>query len=266
MRSPGQLHHRLDQFGVGVREVALCDSTASPTQALSHALFSAAFDKTLGKRSRSDIPLIESTISKHEQQGTLAPATMGEKATVLAKNFNRAMTTPPSEMTATSVVPPPISTIMLPAASMTGSRPPIAAAIGSSIRKTRRAPAASADSWIARRSTAVEPDGTQTMTADIAMSGFKLTGLAAGSASGNSVRYEQVLLLTGGTMTGQIIMEGFLNIRLRPWLRRLVTRAIALVPAVVVLSVVKSSQASIVGDVFRQVLLLVMLLKVKAAE
>ena len=32
-------------------------------------------------------------------------------------------------------------------------------------------------------------------------------------------------------------MEGFLNIRLRPWLRRLVTRAIAIVPAVVVLGV-----------------------------
>ncbi len=41
---------------------------------------------------------------------------------------------------------------------------PMAAAIGSSIRKTRRAPAASADSWIARRSTAVDPDGTQTIT------------------------------------------------------------------------------------------------------
>jgi hypothetical protein len=31
----------------GIREVALCDSTANPTQALSRALFAAAFDKTL---------------------------------------------------------------------------------------------------------------------------------------------------------------------------------------------------------------------------
>ena len=34
-----------------------------------------------------------------------------------------------------------------------------------------------------------------------------------------------------GTMAGQIVMEGFLNIRLRPWLRRLVTRSVAIVPA-----------------------------------
>lgn len=37
-----------------------------------------------------------------------------------------------------------------------------------------------------------------------------------------------------GTMAGQIVMEGFLNIRLRPWVRRLVTRLIAIVPAVIV--------------------------------
>src|SRR5471032_1553005 len=40
-----------------------------------------------------------------------------------------------------------------------------------------------------------------------------------------------------GTLAGQIVMEGFLNIRLRPWLRRLITRAIALVPAVVVIGI-----------------------------
>ena len=37
-----------------------------------------------------------------------------------------------------------------------------------------------------------------------------------------------------GTMAGQIVMEGFLNIRITPWLRRLVTRMIAILPAVVV--------------------------------
>ena len=34
-----------------------------------------------------------------------------------------------------------------------------------------------------------------------------------------------------GTLAGQIVMEGFLNIRIRPWLRRLVTRSLAIVPA-----------------------------------
>jgi len=35
-----------------------------------------------------------------------------------------------------------------------------------------------------------------------------------------------------GTLAGQIVMEGYVNIRLRPWLRRIVTRAVAIVPAV----------------------------------
>jgi manganese transport protein len=34
-----------------------------------------------------------------------------------------------------------------------------------------------------------------------------------------------------GTMAGQVVMEGFLNFRMRPWLRRLVTRTLAIVPA-----------------------------------
>lgn len=36
-----------------------------------------------------------------------------------------------------------------------------------------------------------------------------------------------------GTLAGQIVMEGFLNLRLRPWLRRLVTRALAIIPALI---------------------------------
>ncbi len=36
-----------------------------------------------------------------------------------------------------------------------------------------------------------------------------------------------------GTLAGQIVMEGYLNLRIRPWLRRLLTRLIAIVPAVV---------------------------------
>ncbi len=38
-----------------------------------------------------------------------------------------------------------------------------------------------------------------------------------------------------GTLAGQVVMEGFLNIRLRPWLRRLITRGLAIVPAVCVI-------------------------------
>jgi len=55
-----------------------------------------------------------------------------------------------------------------------------------------------------------------------------------------------------GTLAGQIVMEGFLNIRLRPWLRRLITRAIAIVPAVVVIGVygeAKSTQLLVASQV-----------------
>jgi manganese transport protein len=38
-----------------------------------------------------------------------------------------------------------------------------------------------------------------------------------------------------GTLAGQIVMEGFLNFRIRPWLRRLITRGIAIIPAVIVI-------------------------------
>ncbi|MCB1152596.1 Nramp family divalent metal transporter [bacterium] len=40
-----------------------------------------------------------------------------------------------------------------------------------------------------------------------------------------------------GTLAGQIVMEGFLDIRMRPWLRRLITRLMAIVPAVIVAAV-----------------------------
>src|SRR3954471_2543825 len=68
---------------------------------------------------------------------------------------------PPSEITPTSVVPPPMSTTMEPVASAMGRSAPIAAAMGSSIRNTWEAPAPTALSLMARRSTCVEPYGTQ---------------------------------------------------------------------------------------------------------
>lgn len=55
-----------------------------------------------------------------------------------------------------------------------------------------------------------------------------------------SILFAVALLASGqnstltGTLAGQIVMEGFLNIRLKPWLRRLITRLIAIVPAVIV--------------------------------
>ena len=61
--------------------------------------------------------------------------------------------------------------------------------------------------------------------------------------TGASTLFALALLASGqnstltGTLAGQIVMEGFLNIRLRPWLRRLITRLIAIIPAVAVTSI-----------------------------
>ncbi len=58
-----------------------------------------------------------------------------------------------------------------------------------------------------------------------------------------SVLFAVALLAAGqnstltGTMAGQIVMEGFLQVRLRPWVRRLLTRLVAIVPAVVVAAI-----------------------------
>ena len=65
-----------------------------------------------------------------------------------------------------------------------------------------------------------------------------------------SVLFACALLASGqnstltGTLAGQIVMEGFLNIRLRPWLRRLLTRLIAIVPAVIVAAMFGASGAA----------------------
>lgn len=70
---------------------------------------------------------------------------------------------------------------------------------------------------------------------------FQLLTPVLGVAGASSV-FAIALLASGqnstltGTLAGQIVMEGFLNIRLRPWLRRLITRLVAIVPAVIVAS------------------------------
>jgi manganese transport protein len=74
--------------------------------------------------------------------------------------------------------------------------------------------------------------------ADINDSYHLLTPLLGTTAA--STLFAIALLAAGqnstitGTLAGQIVMEGFLDIRLPPWLRRLITRLIAIVPAVIV--------------------------------
>jgi manganese transport protein len=68
---------------------------------------------------------------------------------------------------------------------------------------------------------------------------YKLLAPSLGVAAASTV-FALALLASGqnatltGTLAGQIVMEGFLSIRLRPWVRRLITRGIAIVPAVIV--------------------------------
>jgi manganese transport protein len=58
-----------------------------------------------------------------------------------------------------------------------------------------------------------------------------------------SILFAVALLASGqnstltGTLAGQIVMEGFLNLRIKPWLRRLITRLIAIIPAVLVIGI-----------------------------
>ena len=61
--------------------------------------------------------------------------------------------------------------------------------------------------------------------------------------TGASTLFAVALLAAGqnstitGTLSGQIVMEGFVNIRLAPWIRRLLTRLLAIIPAIVVISI-----------------------------
>ena len=62
-----------------------------------------------------------------------------------------------------------------------------------------------------------------------------------------SVLFAIALLASGqsstltGTLAGQIVMEGFLNLRMRPWLRRFITRSLAIIPAAAVIYVAGES-------------------------
>jgi manganese transport protein len=75
--------------------------------------------------------------------------------------------------------------------------------------------------------------------ADISEAYKLLTPLLGASLA--STLFAFALLASGqnstltGTLAGQIVMEGFLQIRLKPWIRRLVTRSIAILPAILVI-------------------------------
>src|SRR5262249_34533759 len=66
------------------------------------------------------------------------------------------------------------------------------------------------------------PDLLKPVLGGIAATAFSVALLASGQSS-----------TITGTLAGQIVMEGFLKIRIAPWLRRLITRGIALIPAII---------------------------------
>jgi len=65
-----------------------------------------------------------------------------------------------------------------------------------------------------------------------------------------SILFAVALLASGqnstltGTLAGQVVMEGFLNFRITPWLRRLITRLIAITPAVLVIGIFGESKTT----------------------
>jgi manganese transport protein len=79
-------------------------------------------------------------------------------------------------------------------------------------------------------------------------SAYKLLELVFGKAA--SIVFGIALLCSGqsstitGTIAGGIVMEGFINMRMRSWVRRLITRTIAIIPAAVVLLLVGDASAT----------------------
>jgi manganese transport protein len=71
---------------------------------------------------------------------------------------------------------------------------------------------------------------------------YKLLSPMMGAA-GASTLFAIALLASGqnssitGTLAGQVVMEGFIHIRLAPWLRRLITRSLAIIPTIIVVAI-----------------------------
>jgi len=84
--------------------------------------------------------------------------------------------------------------------------------------------------------------------ADISQAYQLLTPVVGASLA--SVLFAAALLCSGqnstltGTLAGQIVMEGFLHWRLQPWLRRLITRSMAIIPAAIVIGVMGEGRAT----------------------
>src|SRR6185312_3057873 len=70
---------------------------------------------------------------------------------------------------------------------------------------------------------------------------YKLLSPTLGAA-GASTLFAIALLASGqnssitGTLAGQVVMEGFIHIRLSPWLRRMITRSLAIIPTIIVVA------------------------------
>jgi manganese transport protein len=100
--------------------------------------------------------------------------------------------------------------------------------------------------------------GTGKPVEDISQAYELLTPLLGTSIA--SILFGVALLASGqnatltGTLAGQIVMEGFLNIRLKPWVRRLITRIIAIIPAIIV-TALYGSAGTVQLLVFSQVIL-----------
>jgi manganese transport protein len=73
--------------------------------------------------------------------------------------------------------------------------------------------------------TSVDPFLMRTLGITLSSGVFAIALLASGQSS----------TLTG-TLAGQVVMEGFVHLHLRPWLRRLITRSVAIVPALIVIA------------------------------
>ncbi len=75
---------------------------------------------------------------------------------------------------------------------------------------------------------------------------YKLLAPLLGTGAA-SILFAVALLASGqnstmtGTLAGQVIMEGFINLRIKPWLRRIITRLTAIVPAILVIAIYGSS-------------------------
>ena len=71
---------------------------------------------------------------------------------------------------------------------------------------------------------------------------YKLLSPLVGAA-GASTLFAIALLASGqnssitGTLAGQVVMEGFVHIRVAPWLRRMITRSIAIIPTIIVVAI-----------------------------